>query len=351
MTLLLHSLAANYNQYAASKNQSQLGLRGPGSLVATPNGRGPDGAYREIAEADSFEVWADVARNYKLDPDWAVVSGYSMGGGGTFRYVNRYPDLFARGAAVVGPGEATGLPSARNVPLMTWASALDELVNIGDTEHTTNVLISTKQRFLADLFLVSDHLTLATNDEYGPVAEFLGTHRVDRDPAHVTYVVQPETDSARAGAVADHAYWVSGIKKATGADHGTIDVRSLAFGEGDPVPGPVKSSSGNLLGGARGTMPYYRRSRSWGPAPAAPKADKLVIKSTNVATATIDTKRARVSCSPQIELQGTVALALTCPTKVKKRCGKRLKSIKVRVKKGPKKGRTITVKRRYRVCR
>ena len=291
-----------------------------------------------------------MARRYKLDPDWAVVSGYSMGGGGTFRYVNRYPDLFARGAAVVGPGDADGLASARNVPLMTWASALDELVNIGDTEHTTNTLIGNKQRFISDLFLVSDHLTLATNDEYGPQAEFLGTHRVDRNPAHVTYVVDPETDSERAGAIADHAYWLSGLKKATGAPRGTIDVRSLGFGEGDPVPGPVRTSSGTLLGGARGTMPYYRRQRSWAPAPATPKADKLVVKSTDVATATIDTARARVSCSPQIELQGTVALALTCPTKAKQRCGKRLKSIKVRVKKGPRKGRTITVKRRYRVC-
>src|SRR3954452_17145335 len=41
MTLLLHSLSANYNQYTNSNNQSQVGERGPGSIVITPAGRRP----------------------------------------------------------------------------------------------------------------------------------------------------------------------------------------------------------------------------------------------------------------------------------------------------------------------
>src|SRR5204862_6770015 len=98
-TLLMHSLSANYNQYLGSRNQSQLGERGAGSIVATPAGRGPDGFYRDVAEADAFEVWADVARLYELDPQWSVATGYSMGGLGTFHMLSRWPDLFARGFA------------------------------------------------------------------------------------------------------------------------------------------------------------------------------------------------------------------------------------------------------------
>src|SRR5436190_360491 len=45
LTLLLHSLSANYNQYLGSHNQSEIGDRKPGSLVLTPGGRGPDGFY------------------------------------------------------------------------------------------------------------------------------------------------------------------------------------------------------------------------------------------------------------------------------------------------------------------
>jgi hypothetical protein len=46
-TPLMHSLGANYNQYSASRNQSQFGDRGQGHLIATPSGRGPDGWYVE----------------------------------------------------------------------------------------------------------------------------------------------------------------------------------------------------------------------------------------------------------------------------------------------------------------
>src|SRR4051794_17741112 len=230
MTLLLHSLSANYNQYTNSHNQSQLGDRDAGSLVVTPAGRGPDGFYAGIAEADTFEVWADVARRYRLDPAWHAVSGYSMGGFGTYRMLARWPDLFARGFSVVGiPGTADDqLPSLRNTPILAWNAAADELVPIDESEQAEQHLAATGLRFAEDLFPTADHLTLATNDEYGPGAAFLGAHRVDPDPPHVTYVVDPTEDSAAAGAVADHAYWLSGlaVRNPKAAPTGTIDVRS-----------------------------------------------------------------------------------------------------------------------------
>src|SRR5439155_791627 len=52
MTLLLHSLSTNYNQYLGSRNQSQFGDRDGGSIVITPESRGPDGFYDSYAGAD-----------------------------------------------------------------------------------------------------------------------------------------------------------------------------------------------------------------------------------------------------------------------------------------------------------
>src|SRR5207244_35139 len=81
--------------------------------------------------------------------------------------------------------------------------------------------------------------TLAINDEYGPAADFLGTARVDRDPAHVTFVANPKMDFANRGLVGDHAYWLSGVRlRDAGGDNplGTIDVRSEGFGATDPTP-------------------------------------------------------------------------------------------------------------------
>ena len=113
VTLLLHSLGANYNQFLGSKNQSQLGDRGPGSIVLTASGRGPDGWYYGYAASDTFEMWADAAARYTLDPAWTVISGYSMGGYATYKLGSQFPDLFAKGQPVVGPpGQGVWVPPA-----------------------------------------------------------------------------------------------------------------------------------------------------------------------------------------------------------------------------------------------
>src|SRR3954447_5673470 len=147
LTLLLHSLSANYNQYLSNNNQSQFGERGPGSIVITPEGRGPDGWYYDWAAADTFEVWNDVAHHFHLDPSRTVIAGYSMGGYATWKFATQFPDLFAAGQPTVGPpvlgalytglyppdaGESTNtlhtVASLRNVPFRIWVASADELV-------------------------------------------------------------------------------------------------------------------------------------------------------------------------------------------------------------------------------
>ena len=332
MTLLLHSLSANYNQYTNSSNQSQLGERSGGSIVITPAGRGPDGFYAGYAEADTFEVWADVARRYKLDPDWTVVSGYSMGGFGTYRLLARYPDLFARGFSVVGiPGTVNDqLPSLRNTPILAWNSGADELVRIDESEQAVKDLTAAGLRFVEDLFPAADHLTLATNDEYGKGADWLGDHRVDRSPAHVTYVVDPTEDSGEASVVGNHAYWASrlAVRDPKKSPVGTLDARSEAFGAGDGKVDAVEQGAGTIDGGAHGPTPYVERSQDWTPAPKEAVADRLDVVATNIATATVDAARARLSCAPQLKVQsdGPLDLRIDCSRRAVKgaRCSSRV---------------------------
>src|SRR3954447_17832256 len=318
MTLLLHSLSANYNQYANSKNQSQLGDRGTGSIVITPSGRGPDGFYAGYAEADTFEVWADVAQRYKLNPDWTVVSGYSMGGFGTYRLLARYPDLFARGFSVVGiPGTVNDqLASLRNTPIMAWNSGADELVRIDESEQAVKDLTAAGLRFVEDLFPTADHLTLATNDEYGKGADWLGSFRVDRSPSHVTYVVDPTEDSSGASVVGDHAYWASGltVRDPKKSQTGTFDARSEAFGVGDGTPTGVADGAGTLDGGTHGPTPYVERTQDWTAAPKTPAADTLNVNATNIASATVDAARAKLSCAPTLNVKsdGPLDLKIDC---------------------------------------
>ena len=330
LTLLLHSLSANYNQYAASRNQSQLGDRAPGSLVVTPNGRGPDGFYAGIPEADTFEAWADVARHYKIDPTLVDVSGYSMGGFGTYRLLARWPDLFAAGFSVVGaPGSVDDqLASLRNTPLLAWNATEDELVNIQTSEQARADDEAAGLRYQEYLFAAADHLTLATNDWYLPGAAFLGDAHVDRAPPHVTYVVDGSEDNADAQTVGDHAYWLSSITARDTTKTGTIDARSLAFGVGDPKPVPQPATTGTLDGGTHSPMPYVLRQQIWTQPPVTAREDRLVVKATNVASAVVDARRARLSCSPQLDLTGDVALTIDCGQARAARCAA---SVRVRL--------------------
>ena len=295
LTLFLHGLSANHNMEPIDgRHATELGDRGAGSMVVAPLGRGPDGFYQDIAEADVFEVWADAARHYPLDPGWVASTGYSMGGIGTYRLLERWPDLFGRGAPVVGyESDEDHLASLRNIPVMPWNAGQDELVNPLLYEPTTERLDELGLRFVADVFSPAGHITLGANGEFGPQIEFLGEHRVDRDPAHVTYVVSPSRDSERAMAVADHAYWLSGLR-VRGEGRGTIDARSEAFGTGDPPVVEEPSTAGILTGGER-PLAYTRRSQSWGPAPVTPRQNALNLNLTNIGRATVTGERARLT--------------------------------------------------------
>jgi pimeloyl-ACP methyl ester carboxylesterase len=283
-----------------------------------------------VAEADTFEVWADIARRYKLDPDWTVVSGYSMGGFGTYRLLARYPDLFARGFSVVGIPGTVGdqLASLRNTPIMAWNSGADELVRIDESEQAVKDLTAAGLRFVEDLFPAGDHLTLATNDEYGKGAGWLGSQRVDRNPAHVTFVVDPTEDSKEAASVADHAYWASGlsVRDPKAAPVGTFDAKSAAFGVGDGKPTGVTQGAGTIDGGNHGPTPYVERSQDWTPAPKEAMADRLDVVATNIATATVDAARAKLSCAPTLNVKsdGPLDLKITCSKGLVKgsRCSK-----------------------------
>jgi predicted esterase len=310
--VLLHSLGGTYNQYSTSRNQSQYGERGDGSIVITPQARGPDGFYFDHAAADVFEVWADVARRYALDPDWTVIAGYSMGGYGAYKLASQFPDLFARVQTTVAPPGISSadtrplLPSLRNVPVLIWAGGADELVPIADVRALAQLLDDLGYRYTFWEFGATIHILLAFNDQYAPAAEFLGSARVDRDPAHVTYAYSPSLDFPAAGTSAGHAYWASGVRlrdPAANGGVGVVDVRSEGFGRGDPIAAPTSIGAGLLTGGVF-PLGFTSRSRAWGPAPAAPPADRLVVRATNVAAVTIDPGRARVGCDADVVVEG-----------------------------------------------
>ncbi len=320
MTLLMHSLGANYNQYLGTRNQAEFGDRQGGSIVITPEARGPDENYENYGAADVFDVWNDVARRYRIDPSFTVSTGYSMGGIGTFKLASQYPDLFARAQPTVGfDTNPDVFASLRNVPVLMWNNHTDELANEALFNLSAAKLDSLGYRYELDTFqpcanpgcspLFPNHLQLAVNDQFAPAADFLGNARVQRNPAHVTYLLNTARNHAELGLLADHAYWVSGVRLGStgnaslmGDPEGQIDVVSGGFGVGDPPVSSTQLGVGTLANGNFGSLLYDRRIKSWGATPPSPVVDRLEITATNISSATIDPKRAKVTCRADIQI-------------------------------------------------
>jgi hypothetical protein len=311
LLITMHGLSANYNEFLGSNEASEMGERGTGSIVASPEGRGPDGGYASYAEADVFEMWADVARHYRLNPALTDISGYSMGGLGTWRLAGRWPDLFARAFPIVGPSTTPAFDqSMRNIPVMAWFGQNDELANPATSEAGFAIAEQAGIRYDHWVFAPAGHITIGNNDEFGPAVAFLGDHTVDRDPAHITYVYNPSEDP-KALSATDHAYWLSGLKLTAGKTSGTVDARSHASGLGDPPVEPVKPSAGTLNGGSHGPLPYTRRTIDWGPAPKEAKADVLDLTTTGLSAVTVDAPRAGLACDATINVKSDGPLKVT----------------------------------------
>jgi hypothetical protein len=304
ITWALHSLSATYTQYAvfSPHQQQQLG-DDEARFYVTPLGRGPDGWYTDEAEVDFFEVWADLARHFRLDPTRVALSGYSMGGYGTYKLGMQWPDLFGAAFTTVGPPVASGyldtrqlIENARWLPYLNWAGRTDELVPYA--------LVRAQQQRFDDLGLRSQlwtypggHLDLAGRDEWEGARAFLVASVVQPDPRRVDYAFVPQADNERLGLVHDHAYWISHLRARTPARAEISAVSSVParrsgrggdlFGRaGDPITTPVTSADGHL------PTPESVTGTDWNGFHPTPNRNALSLRLDNVRRAHIDGRRA-----------------------------------------------------------
>ena len=231
--VMLHSAAANYNQIVGSI-QTIVDALGEdlGAIVFTPEAHGPTVGYGGIGEVDTFEVWADLAHHYDLDPSRVALSGFSMGAIGSFRLASLYPDLFTRGLPMAGHGGAVTdiADNLYHVPFLMWNGVPDELV------HVSDVLLY--RTALADLGYRHEQHLFPTRDQSPTRSAGRWTSRHSRRssraaastsiPSRVVYRYVPAMDDPALGLVYDHAYWVSDIEVAPGAANGLVDRRALA---------------------------------------------------------------------------------------------------------------------------
>ena len=199
------------------------------------------------------------------------------------------------------------LASVRNVPFMIWNGAEDELVPVAGPTAQAQTFDDLGYRYVFDLFTSADHFALAVNDQYAPVASFLGTRRSTATrPTSPTWSTRrwtsrtpapsPTTPTGSRGfacatpaARAARRGWTRGLE---GFGLTRPDARTR------PRRAAAACSGGNL-----GPFAYTERRKTWGQDAASREGDVLHLDTPRTSRAPIvHPVRARLSCHPKLEV-------------------------------------------------
>ena len=123
------------------------GLAGLGAIIVAPDAQ--EGAGWDTPENDRAvnQLLDNVIANYSIDTARIVVTGFSMGGRGTWYFGAKYPQRFSAAIPLAG----VPLPSAAGwrLPVLAIHSRNDEVAPIGPTE--TRILELQKEGVHAEL--------------------------------------------------------------------------------------------------------------------------------------------------------------------------------------------------------
>ena len=334
---------------------TQLGEE-QGNIVVSPRGRGTSTWYVSEAHQDFFEVFADVHDLLRVDEDRRYLSGYSMGGYGTYLFGLLYPDLFAGGYSASGAmtqGAWTGegpdgcqapcyieanegdadaqntfriLENARHLPLTIHHGTNDELVPITGVQRVGVRLAELGYRYDLTMFAGYEHFTQAIIDEWADGATYLNRFERNANPRTVTYKVVPALVNAVNTVTADDvafafkpdgAYWTDGLVVRDGDStdtsvSGQLDATSLAIAEDGHLAIPrtgVASPAGH-------STPFVRHGMEWlDTGDPAPTANAFTATLRNLSAATLNLRRMQLdtdrAVTGTVTTDGATTLTLT----------------------------------------
>lgn len=343
--LNLHSLSVHHNQYRGGTNSTyktfyeQMG-DGLDAIVVTPLGRGPDGWYLDEAFVDTLEVWADARRTFEIDDDETIVSGYSMGGYGTYRFTTLMPDSFASAVSVVGPptsgiwtGTGTGyedpyltygqLENTRNIPFWITHGVADELVPVSGVTRQANRFGELGHEYRYALHPAADHLSFSAQDNWSREARWRATNPLRvKNPSEVTLRVRPASLLSEdkqhlaplvislleeLGAQVDGAYWVGDVVVDR---EGLADVTGVVYLTSGGITSQRAGTTAIQTAGVDGPSPYVLTGTDVAFAPA-PRLDVLRGQVADVRSLTVDVGRAGLSNSPKLEITSNRDVTIT----------------------------------------
>jgi predicted peptidase len=114
-------------------------LRELGAILVAPDSAA-DGWANPTAERHVIELLSFIESNYKVDKTKTLLTGYSMGGMGTWYLAPRHPELFEAAIPMAGRPQADSTELDWRTPTYVINSAADELIAIGPTRDVVGRL-------------------------------------------------------------------------------------------------------------------------------------------------------------------------------------------------------------------
>lgn len=322
--IFMHGLSENHlsNAYLFETSATAPYLEGGAfsipAIVAFPLGRGTSYGYTGLGEQDVMDVYTDVTDRYDIDLNRVILSGMSMGGIGTFRIGEDYPDHFVALVPIVGEDSGADIPNINSTgtlenlidtPVRMQNGVIDPLVSIPLVAQTDLALDK-----LGDVDYLDFEAARRTHEVDPPLINcwylrYLSQDRVV-NPARVVFGIDPanEYNDPATGLRLSHtsAYWVSGLQTRSGATTPSIDATTLADAVRTTVGTAVNEAGQNIVSGADdcGANPAAQTGDAWvehgvslSPGPGQPNSNGMVVKLAGLASATLDLSRMGLSTS------------------------------------------------------
>jgi Prolyl oligopeptidase family len=320
-----------------------------GAIVVSPHGRGTSRWYVGLGHADFREVWDDVHASFAVDEDRTYTAGHSMGGWGSYLLSILYPDRFAGSFPVAGPvtqGAWTGadfegcdefefdgatpcyieangsdpraqhtrrlLENLRNVPLVNFQGAADELVPVSGVTLQMERMIELGYRHRYYLFPSYEHYSHPLVDQWSEGGRYLHSFTRDPNPSRVTYKrdmpFERATETVQSEGIEfdfdfDSAYWMSELEPVD-------EQQGVAFFDGSTRAKPeaphvaTPEAGGPAASGQTG--PYEMTGLAWtaNPLAGAPEASNGFDATVNGARAVrLDLGRMQIDSGRRIDAE------------------------------------------------